>query len=118
MAVLKWSVRFKSMIFTQRYTRFVKDTPQRLLFRGILMIFILILGFLFFWWNQLPPQLPLFYSLPWGSDQLGTPLMLLEYILGSGVLFLINTIIAMYLVENEPFFSRMIFGAGVGIAIL
>ncbi len=28
---------------------------------------------LIFTWKQLPPQLPLFYSLPWGEEQLTNP---------------------------------------------
>ncbi len=27
-------------------------------------------------WNQIPPQIPIFYSKPWGEAQLGTPLWL------------------------------------------
>lgn len=39
---------------------------------GASSLFLLII-----FWAQLPPQVPLFYSLPWGEEQLASPLLLL-----------------------------------------
>lgn len=43
------------------------------LFLGVSVLFLL------FFWRQLPPQIPLFYSLPWGIEQLGSPIGLLLF---------------------------------------
>ncbi len=38
-------------------------------------VFLLIqVGLLLFFWKKLPPQVPLFYSLPWGERQLVGPI--------------------------------------------
>lgn len=50
-------------------------------------------GVLALFWNRLPPQLPWFYSLPWGEKQLVYK-MWLVWILGGmeGILFLTRVI--------------------------
>lgn len=45
-------------------------------------------------WSSLPPQLPLFYSLPRSTEQLGTPVTLLLLPTLSLLFFIINFLIA------------------------
>ena len=52
-----------------------------------------------FSWRSLPPQLPLFYSRPWGEEQLTTPLGLFTLPLVSLLIFLIN--LAFLLIVNK-----------------
>lgn len=49
------------------------------IFHWFVTFFVLIagLGMWLVFRNSLPPQVPLFYSLPWGEGQLTSPLMLL-----------------------------------------
>lgn len=60
--------------------KLIKLIAEKSVFRlvkiySLLMGCFLVIGI---WkWNDLPPLLPLFYSLPKSSDQLGTPLTLL-----------------------------------------
>jgi len=52
--------------------RFQARTPAKLSFNygyGLLFVLFNVILTAFFWW-QLPPQIPLFYSLPYGSTQL------------------------------------------------
>lgn len=49
-----------------------RPTNRRLfLFSAIFIIFQAL--FITFYFDSLPPELPLFYSLPWGQDQLVSP---------------------------------------------
>lgn len=41
-------------------------------------------------WPKLPPQVPLFYSLPWGKEQLAPPVLLWFLPASSSVLVVIN----------------------------
>lgn len=58
---------------TQGEKYYQKSLGFSLLFLAISSILLLI------FWRQLPPQIPLFYSLPWGIEQLSSPLRLLLF---------------------------------------
>lgn len=63
------------------------------LFLAVSLLFLLV------FWRQLPPQIPLFYSLPWGVEQLGSPLKL--------TLFPISTIVTIILILlTKKFLSK------------
>ncbi len=106
------------MNLKENYIHFMQHPPQRIVWQATAVLFLLSFAFIFFWWNRLPPLLPLFYSLAWGKDQLGSPLMLLGCISVALLLFVINTICAILLVDVIPFFSRILFFGGVGISLL
>lgn len=69
---------------TQEEKYYRRSLGFSILFLAISAIFLLV------FWRQLPPQIPLFYSLPWGIEQLGSPLGLL--------LFPLSTLIAILLI--------------------
>lgn len=56
-------------------------------------------------WKQLPPEIPLFFSLPRGEEMLGTKLSLLILPLLSTIFFIINFMIAAYLYTEEKIVS-------------
>lgn len=60
-------------------------------------------------WQKLPPSIPLFFSLPWGEEQLSTPIVFATLSL-SGVLFLlINNTFGFLISKHSPLFARMLF---------
>lgn len=72
---------------------------KMLIFFSLIMIMFTVI---FIWrWNRLPPQLPLFYSLPRSEDQLGTPLMFLILPFLSVFIFAVNFLLAIILYKNE-----------------
>lgn len=99
-------------------TYFMGDQINKLVFRTIAVSIFLLLLVVFFFWSRLPPQLPLYYSLPWGIDQIGTPLELIFVLSGAGLLFLLNTLFAVVLKPSQAFFSRLLFLGGAGIVLL
>lgn len=56
---------------------------------------------LLFSWFKLPPETPLFYSLPWGEEQLASPFLLWLLPGSSLVTILINLIFASYFSSDQ-----------------
>jgi len=68
---------------------------------------------LFVSWSILPPQVPLFYSQPWGEEQLAlkNQLFLLP---GLALFFLFfNLSFSLRLAQKEPFFSKILAASGL-----
>lgn len=59
-------------------------------------------------WRELPPEVPLYYSLPWGEEQLTTPFNLLILPLVSFFVFILNFFLASILLEKEPWLCRIL----------
>ena len=63
---------------------------------------------LFLKYNDLPPQIPIFYSEPWGESQLGksSAIFLLPSI--SIIILFINNILAVYYLKSVSLISRLL----------
>lgn len=58
---------------------------------GVSLFFIFFSSLLLLiFWNRLPPQVPFFYSRPWGEEQLGQPLFLWFFPLASLISLIVN----------------------------
>lgn len=62
---------------------------------------------------QLPPQVPLFYSLPWGKAQLAPFQYLFLLPILSLACILLNTILAMIILEKKRFLSLCLVLTGI-----
>lgn len=78
------------------------------LFFIITSFFLLIL-----FWGKLPPQVPLFYSRPWGEEQLGKPLELL-ILPGTSFLFYLGAALICKFYSLEKLLLRII---NTGVAL-
>jgi len=56
---------------------------------------------LLFSWFKLPPKVPLFYSLPWGEEQLASPFYLWLLPASSLAIIIINLVFASYFSSNQ-----------------
>lgn len=66
-----------------------------------------------FFWHSLPPEIPLFYSRPWGQEQLASPfLLIIPFALGAS--FLIISFI--FFKSVEDIFLKKILMVGGSIA--
>jgi len=78
----------------------------------------LIMGGIFFvFYRQLPPQVPLFYSLPWGERQLVSPSTLLFLPSLSLVILVINVLISRFLMAYS-FLVNVLFWSGTLFSFL
>ena len=59
-------------------------------------------------WGKLPPQIPLFYSRPWGEAMLAPPILIWILPSLSLIFFIINFLIVITLTREEIFLSRIL----------
>lgn len=73
------------------------------------ILFLVIQGLLlFFKYNDLPPQIPIFYSQPWGESQLGNSSSIFILPSISLVILFINNSLAVYYLKSSPLISRIL----------
>ena len=83
-----------------------------------LILYLLLIFFFIFKWPLLPPELPLFYSLPWGEEQLGTLLEFLVLPVSSLFFMLLNLFLGTYVFSEEPLLARILSLTGLGVLFL
>lgn len=102
----------------QKIFELIKDKLVKkilIIFLAILMLYLII----FIWkWRQLPNELPLFYSLPKGKEQLGTPYLLLILPFFSFFFFVLDFIIASLLYSKEKLASYILITVGCFVSVL
>lgn len=72
---------------------------------GLNIVLILIIIAFFF---RLPPQIPLFYSRPWGTSQLASSYFLIVIVALSLLVLIINTLLASAFYARERLISSVI----------
>ncbi|MBI5449320.1 hypothetical protein HY948_03300 [Candidatus Gottesmanbacteria bacterium] len=77
---------------------------------GIIMIIVR--------WNNLPPQVPLWYSRPWGKEQLAHPMWLYMLPMGGLLIYGINTGISLFFLHAYPIFTRVLFLSSLLVNLL
>lgn len=80
----------------------------------LLLINVLLAGV---FWQKLPPQIPLFYSKPWGQDQLVSP-SLLAIPLGVGFLSTVVTFLLVKIVQDTFFQNIVLLGMLISITLI
>lgn len=98
--------------FKKKYSFFIKNNINKQVLRGTIAFSTTVLSIIIFSWTRLPPQLPLYYSLSWGWEQIGTPFELLGVYLLINALFLINSALSILTYESHDFFSRILLFGG------
>jgi len=87
-------------------------------FQLSLLFLIIQSATLFLFWQKFPPQVPLFYSRPWGKEQLAHPKFLLILPLGIIVISLVNIFMANFFFKKFPFLSQILSWNTVLISLL
>lgn len=97
------------MWLRKRLASFLADAIIRRSIKTVIALVLFQGGTLAFYFRQLPPLVPLFYSLPWGETQLAPALYLLLFpIISLGVL-LISFLITLVSPIEEIFLWRLVF---------
>jgi len=77
-----------------------------------LALILVQVAIIIFFFPQLPPQVPLFFSQPWGEAQLVQPIMLIILPVFSLVFLLTNSLLATMFIEQEIFLAQaLVFGS-------
>lgn len=85
-----------------------QEKHNALIFRWILILTIGQLILIFVKFNDLPPQIPLYYSLPWGANGLASSSALFIIPVASIIIFLVNSILAAFSLIKHILFSRLL----------
>ncbi len=86
--------------------------------RIVLISILLCLVLLVILWHKLPGQIPLFYSLPWGEEQLSDPLNLFFLLFAGAFMYTLNTLVSALLRPKWPFFASILLCGGMLATIL
>lgn len=84
----------------------------------VIILFVLSVGFLVWRFPELPPKVPLWFSRPWGIDQLASPYWLILLPISSLIWYAINLVIAMYITTEYLIFTQMLFLASLIVSLL
>lgn len=87
-----------------------------------LRLFLLIMGISFIVlaiaFKRLPPSIPLYYSLPWGEEQLARPADLFIIPLSVMLIFLLNLTLSMTFLKKDDFLTQFLMWSSCLIALV
>ena len=69
-------------------------------------------------WRRLPPQVPLWYSRPWGTERLVPPLYLLIPVAACICIYALNIFVANKFATDHPMFARVLFLSSALVSII
>lgn len=96
-------------VFQKRITPIVSKRLFRIIFFLPPLLSIGTTVLILFFFSQLPPQIPLYYSRPWGEDQLTQPLYLFLLPMGSLVWYIITAILITVETYQYRVFAQLLF---------
>lgn len=88
------------------------------IFRSNLLVITVQIVYLIYKFNDLPPQVPLYYSLPWGESQLASASQLFFLPTFSIVFGLINNLLAATIFAKITLLSKLLVITSLVISIL
>jgi len=82
--------------------------------RTTFLLILLQVAVIIIFFSRLPPEIPLFFSRPWGEAQLASPLFLLILPLISFTILLVNSLFATLIISTNEFLaSTLTFGSAI-----
>ena len=86
--------------------------------RFVIALFLLSVGLLTWRFPVLPPEVPLWFSRPWGLDQLASPYWLILLPVSSMIWYGIDILIGIYVTAEYLIFTQMLFLSALIVSIL
>jgi hypothetical protein len=84
----------------------------------VIVLFLLSVGFLVWRFLQLPPQVPLWFSRPWGTNQLASSYWLFVLPIAALLWYCIDVLIGIYVTTEYLIFTQMLFLSALIVNIL
>lgn len=103
---------------TGAQTNFSKDRFVLVIFSFCLLSVLAQAAMILISWKKLPPEVPLFYSRPWGEAMLASALALWSLPIMVVVLVTVNFLIAVYFFSDNKFLSRILLMFSFLIALM
>jgi hypothetical protein len=99
-------------------TQFKKDWFFIWSARISLTVQIGLFALIFLNWSRLPPVVPLYYSLPWGEEQLAPKMALVVFVCAFSIFYLGNTLGAYFLLPRSKFLSHLLLSGATLVTLL
>lgn len=100
------------------FKNIINDKITRLGFVGSFGILITSLVFILFFYNRLPPFIPIFNQLSWGEQRLGETIAIFLPTLTAFLVLALNLFLSALMYERLPLVSRMIALTSISVSIL
>ncbi|HBP51617.1 MAG: hypothetical protein US68_C0003G0048 [Candidatus Shapirobacteria bacterium GW2011_GWE1_38_10] len=94
--------------FFGKLGKFWQTTLNSRLLRFTILLFISQIVLIIWFYNQLPPEIPLFFSRPWGESWLSPTSSIFILPLFSLITFLTNYFIALYFYQKKLILSQLL----------
>lgn len=112
--------------YTQQFTLRARSSWQKLyrnwlisfIHKSIFIITALSILLIVWKWQILPPRVPLWYSRPWGMDQLVSSSLLFLLPLGSIIWYGIDFLLAIYVTDDYLIFTQALFSTAFMVSLL
>lgn len=98
----------KIVFFLSRIGKLWQEKTNQQVIRYVIIIIVFEIGYLVFRFNSLPPQVPLFFSLPWGEKQLASASSLFVLPGFTILVTFFNYFIAALIPQSQFFFRRLL----------
>ncbi len=95
-----------------------KQNTESVIFASGLVMLITFSLMLAWAWNKLPPELPWFYSLPWGDQQLIPKWGMAVALFFLSLVYLLNKRLATWVAGEDAITTRAVLLGGVIVVIL
>lgn len=122
MLAMKWLLNIEKTPFSrsikEKFFLLVQDTGIKISLRGFLGIITLFTLVLIWKWNHLPPQIPLFYSLPYGTEILGKKIQIFLLPFLTLTIFTLNLTFAIFIYKKEKLLAKILIFGGIFVAFL
>jgi hypothetical protein len=100
---------FKPLSFAvSRIGLFWQEKINSLFFRWTLFFVLVQFGMILMKFSSLPPQIPLYYSQPWGEVQLASASSIIILPVASVLVLIINNILAVFFLNSVQLLSRLL----------
>lgn len=106
------------IVLRQKFDELLKDRFIIASVKFFLLFMALFILILIWKWNKLPPQIPLFYSLPRSNEMLGSKSQILLLPLFSLVFYILNLLFSLFIYKKEKLAAIFLTLTGSGFILL
>lgn len=102
-------IKIYTSIAREKFAELNKNWLIGTTFKFTLLFIVLSIAILIIKWRDLPPLVPLWYAKPWGQDRLASSWFLFALPMGAFIWLTINSILAMYILQEYFIFSQLLY---------
>lgn len=104
--------------YRARLVTIISQPIVKIIFFSTIIINVLGLVFIVIIFNQLPQQIPLYYSRPWGEDQITAPIFIFILPLGSLLFHLATCVLIIAETHRYRVYAQLLLAFSFVVAIL